>query len=57
MLRYWLTQAGNATARRLYDRVAVQTDFIKYDRRAITFKCAPMASSGAAIKKKILTGL
>jgi len=29
---YWLTQTGNATARRLYDRVATATDFIKYRR-------------------------
>ncbi len=29
---YWLTQAGNATARRLYDRVATATEFIKYRR-------------------------
>lgn len=29
---YWLTQSGNATARRLYDRVASATDFIKYRR-------------------------
>lgn len=29
---YWLTQAGNATARRLYDRVGRSTDFIKYER-------------------------
>jgi ribosomal protein S18 acetylase RimI-like enzyme len=29
---YWLTQAGNAAARRLYDRIATKTDFIKYAR-------------------------
>jgi len=29
---YWLTQTGNATARRLYDRIAVATDFMKYSR-------------------------
>jgi GNAT superfamily N-acetyltransferase len=29
---YWMTQDGNAEARRLYDRVAVKTDFIKYSR-------------------------
>ena len=29
---YWLTQAGNATARQLYDRVGTLTDFIRYDR-------------------------
>ncbi|EAQ03418.1 putative Acetyltransferase [Pseudooceanicola batsensis HTCC2597] len=29
---YWLTQEGNATARKLYDRIARQTDFIKYQR-------------------------
>ncbi len=30
---YWLTQTGNVTARRLYDRVGRITDFIKYARR------------------------
>lgn len=29
---YWLTQEGNATARRLYDRIGHATDFIKYTR-------------------------
>lgn len=29
---YWLTQASNATARRLYDKVACATSFIKYRR-------------------------
>ena len=29
---YWLTQEFNATARRLYDRVATATTFIKYRR-------------------------
>jgi len=29
---YWLTQEGNATARRLYDRIAANTGFIKYQR-------------------------
>ena len=29
---YWLTQEFNATARRLYDRVATLTPFIKYQR-------------------------
>lgn len=29
---YWLTQQDNATARRLYDRIAGKTDFIKYQR-------------------------
>lgn len=29
---YWMTQTGNATARRLYDRIAVATDFMKYSR-------------------------
>ncbi|MGP1355593.1 GNAT family N-acetyltransferase [Roseicyclus sp.] len=29
---YWLTQTGNATARQLYDRIAVATDFMKYTR-------------------------
>ena len=30
---YWLTQADNKTARRLYDKIALQTDFLKYKRR------------------------
>jgi len=29
---YWLTQDFNASARRLYDRIAKVTPFIKYDR-------------------------
>lgn len=29
---YWLTQADNATARRLYDRIGSVTPFIKYRR-------------------------
>ncbi len=29
---YWLTQDFNATARRLYDRIGVQTPFIRYMR-------------------------
>lgn len=29
---YWLTQDFNETARKLYDRVATQTPFIKYQR-------------------------
>lgn len=29
---YWLTQDHNATARRLYDRVATVTPFVKYQR-------------------------
>jgi GNAT superfamily N-acetyltransferase len=28
---YWLTHSGNATARRLYDRVAVHRGFVCYD--------------------------
>lgn len=28
---YWQTQASNATARRLYDKVAVNRGFIRYD--------------------------
>jgi hypothetical protein len=28
---YWHTRASNATARRLYDRVAENRGFIKYD--------------------------
>jgi len=30
---YWMTQTGNRTARRLYDRIGVATDFMKYGRR------------------------
>jgi len=29
---YWMTNRGNATARQLYDRIAVATDFMKYSR-------------------------
>ena len=29
---YWLTQEFNATARKLYDRVAMLTPFVKYQR-------------------------
>lgn len=29
---YWLTQDGNRTARRLYDRIGALTPFIKYQR-------------------------
>ncbi len=29
---YWTTQEGNATARQLYDRIARNTGFIKYER-------------------------
>jgi len=29
---YWMTQQDNATARRLYDRIGVATDFMKYQR-------------------------
>ncbi len=29
---YWLTQDNNATARRLYDRIAKLSPFVKYDR-------------------------
>lgn len=28
---YWMTQAGNATARRLYDAIARESGFVKYD--------------------------
>ena len=31
---YWLTQDDNLTARRLYDRIAAKTNFIKYQRTA-----------------------
>ena len=31
---YWLTQDFNETARRLYDRIGVETPFIKYARPA-----------------------
>jgi GNAT superfamily N-acetyltransferase len=30
---YWMTQRSNATARQLYDRIGVATDFMKYTRR------------------------
>jgi len=30
---YWLTQEGNAVARRLYDRVAERSGFIQYRRQ------------------------
>ncbi len=33
---YWATQEGNATARRLYDRVAAKNDFIQYEWRPET---------------------
>lgn len=29
---YWLTQTGNTTARRLYDRIGRKSEFIRYDR-------------------------
>jgi GNAT superfamily N-acetyltransferase len=29
---YWLTQEGNATARRLYDKVAEKSDFVVYGK-------------------------
>jgi len=32
---YWLTQAFNAEARKLYDRIGEQTPFIKYQRGQI----------------------
>ena len=28
---YWLTQTGNATARLLYDRMAKEAGFVRYD--------------------------
>lgn len=31
---YWMTAADNATAQRLYDRIAVKTPFIEYNRTA-----------------------
>lgn len=31
---YWLTQQSNLTAQQLYDRIAIKTDFIKYQRPA-----------------------
>lgn len=31
---YWMTEEGNATARRLYDRIGVKTPFIRYNRAA-----------------------
>jgi len=30
---YWMTNRSNTTARALYDRIAVATDFMKYSRR------------------------
>ena len=30
---YWMTNRDNITARQLYDRIAVPTDFMKYRRR------------------------
>ncbi|MEO0936818.1 MAG: GNAT family N-acetyltransferase [Pseudomonadota bacterium] len=32
---YWLTQPDNHTARRLYDRIAVNSGFIQYKRGAV----------------------
>ncbi|KQN48179.1 GCN5 family acetyltransferase [Serratia sp. Leaf50] len=29
---YWMTRTSNETARSLYDRIGMQTDFIKYQR-------------------------
>ena len=29
---YWMTRQGNGNARRLYDRIATPTDFMKYQR-------------------------
>ena len=31
---YWMTQEGNVDARKLYDRIAEKTEFIKYQRPA-----------------------
>jgi len=31
---YWLTNEGNTTARQLYDRVGVQSPFLRYNRPA-----------------------
>jgi GNAT superfamily N-acetyltransferase len=28
---YWITQSGNATARRLYDQVATLADYVRYE--------------------------
>lgn len=28
---FWITRAGNATARRLYDRLANETDYVRYE--------------------------
>jgi len=28
---FWITRSGNATARRLYDKVARQSDFVRYE--------------------------
>lgn len=32
---YWLTQAGNENARKLYDQVAVHSGFIRYERALV----------------------
>ena len=32
---YWSTEAGNGTARQLYDRLAKLTDFVQYRREAL----------------------
>ena len=29
---YWTTKTSNHTARKLYDRIGTQTEFIKYQR-------------------------
>lgn len=31
---YWLTNEGNSTARQLYDRIGVQSPFLRYNRPA-----------------------
>ena len=40
---YWMTQEHNDTARRLYDRIGVATDFIRYDRPPATYGAVPAA--------------
>lgn len=32
---YWQTQNGNATARRLYDRIGTLSEFVRYDRPGV----------------------
>ena len=40
---YWMTQADNTTARRLYDRIGEVTPFVKYRRAALQTEVPPQA--------------